>query len=162
MVTDRKCISGYFEKDEEVAIQKYADRNRVTKSKALEALVKKAFQEDSKLPEELVYNQDFERRITEVERDRDFAFTVRTGMCQSIDKLEEQIAYLQDNVERLQRVIDRKQTEYFTDDQVASHVGARIETVKEWRLGLRKPRGTNICSLLEEFELDYGRWKRVG
>ena len=45
------------------------------------------------------------------------------------------------------------------DDQIASYVGAREETVKEWRLGLRKPRGENICRKLGRFELDFGRWK---
>ncbi|MDJ0568180.1 MAG: hypothetical protein QNJ53_03960 [Pleurocapsa sp. MO_192.B19] len=162
MATDRACISGYFEKEEEKAIQKYANKHRLTKSKALEALVKKAFSDDSESPEELIFNQASDRRITELERDRDFAFTVRTGMCSSIDKLEEQVAYLQDNVERLQRLVERTQVEYFTDDQVASHVGARVETVKEWRLGLRKPRGSNICSLIEDFQLDYGRWRMRG
>ena len=162
MVTDRKCISGYFQKAEEIAIQKYADKNRMTTSKALEALVKKAFDEDSKLPEELVFDKAFDDRISSLEHKSEVASTVTSGMCSALSRLEEQLAYLQENVERLQGVINRRQTEYFTDDQVASYVGARVETVKEWRLGLKKPRGSNICSLLEEFELDYGRWRRRG
>ena len=97
-----------------------------------------------------------------MEHEAKVATTARSGMCNALSRLEEQLAYLQDNVERMRRLIEHTQVEYLTDDQVASYVGARVETVKEWRLGLRKPRGTNICSLLEEFELDYGRWRKRG
>ena len=162
MVTNRTAMTGYFEETEELAIQRYADRNRMTTSKALEALVKKAFAEDGKTPEELAINNDYENRLSTIE-DRLEKFC-RTVGC-TVEKYEfylEQMSRLQEDVDRLTRDSWRKPVEYFTDDQVASYVGARAETVKEWRLGLRKPRGSNICSLLEEFQLDYGRWRKRG
>jgi hypothetical protein len=46
----------------------------------------------------------------------------------------------------------------YSDDRIAAMTGQRIQTVWEWRHGLRKPRGRRVLKTLEDIKLVEGRW----
>ena len=158
MPSNKEKVTSYLNTDEEQAFKKFRDENKLSNSEAVNLLIKNHLIEGEKnamrgtekvnlLDKAILPLEQIEKNALQLKR-----------FCQKNEKLEEQISYLQNEVEEL-RGGTVKAVEYFTDDQIASYVGAREETVKEWRLGLRKPRGENICRKLGRFELDFGRWK---
>jgi hypothetical protein len=158
MVTDRAKIQGYFAETEEQAIKQYADKHRVTISKALEALVKKGLSEDGETPETLTYTTVLEERVHRLEKTTDEAMTLMFRSGEKTEKLEYQICCLQEEFDRYKQQIKQAYPVEYSDDRVAAMTGARVQTVWEWRHGLRKPRGERILKALEGIKLEDGRW----
>jgi hypothetical protein len=158
MVTDRAKIQGYFAETEETAIRQYADRNRLTTSKALEALVKKGLNNDGETPETLTYTTVLEERIGRLEKTTDEAITLMFRSGEKVEKLEYQICCLQEEFDRYKQQMKQTYPVEYSDDRIAAMTGARVQTVWEWRHGLRKPRGERILKALEKIKLEDGRW----
>ena len=116
----------------------------------------------SDAPEALVINNDYESRLVVVESNLKRFCAVQSCLVEKIEKVDEQLSALEDAASRLNRIASSKPVEYFTDDEVAAYVRVRVETVREFRHGIRKPRGSNICSLLAEFVVENGRWRKRG
>jgi hypothetical protein len=103
MTTDRRAIQSYFAKTEETAVQQYANKHRLTLSKAVEALVKKGLSEGSETPEELTYTTVLEERVERLEKTTDQAVTLMFRCGEKVEKLEEHISYLQDTMDKCNR-----------------------------------------------------------
>jgi hypothetical protein len=158
MVTDRARIQSYFADTEEKAIQEYASEHKVTLSKAVEALVKKGLNENSETPEGLVMDMFYDQRLdvlTERVDKQSEAFKCQT---EKVEKLEYQISCLQEDIDKFRRMIKSRYPIEYSDDRIAAITGQRIQTVWEWRHGLRKPRGKRILKVLENIKLVEGRW----
>jgi hypothetical protein len=162
MVTDRAKIQGYFAEAEETAIRQYADKHRLTASKALEALVKKGLSEGGETPEVLTYTTVLEERVHRLEKTTDEAVTLMFRSSEKAEKLEYQICCLQEEFDRYKQQIKQTYPIEYSDDRVAAITGQRVQTVWEWRHGLRKPRGERILKALEGIKLEDGRWCKRG
>ncbi|NJL52245.1 MAG: hypothetical protein HC930_08535 [Hydrococcus sp. SU_1_0] len=162
MVTDRRAIQSYFAKTEENAVQQYANKHRLTLSKAVEALVKKGLSGDSETPEELVCSNLLEERLDRLEKSLDEAVTLMFRTGEKNEKAEYQICCLQEDLERFKQVFKEKSVVEYSDDRVAAMTGQRMQTVWEWRHGLRKPRGHKVLKALEGISVIDGRWQKQG
>jgi hypothetical protein len=158
MVTDRRAIQGYFALPEEEAIQKYADKHRLTLSKTVEALVKKGLEKGSETPEGLVMDMFYDQRIDALDEKTVKAQNVLECVTAKIEKLEYQLCCLQEEHDKSIRLLKQSYPVEYSDDRIAAMTGQRIETVWEWRHGLRKPRGKRILKVLENIRLVEGRW----
>ncbi|MGL5940822.1 MAG: hypothetical protein ACRC2S_10590 [Waterburya sp.] len=158
MVTDRARIQSYFADTEEKAIQDYANKHRLTLSKAAEALVKKGLSEGSETPEGVVLDMFYDQRIDALsERLEDMA-RVSQGSVDKVEKLEYQVCCLQEDFDKYKRLEKGRYPVEYSDDRIAAITGQRIETVREWRHKLRKPRGKRVLKALEGIRLEEGRW----
>ena len=161
MVTDKARVTGYLGADAEKALQRYADGKRLPKSVAIERIIEELLVKGSRVtPEEIVISSDYENKLSVLEVRAERQGDIVVSICEKLDKIDEQIATLESAYCRLRRLSEATSTEYLTDEQVAAHVRIRVDTAREFRHGIRKPRGSNICSLLEDFVVDNGRWKR--
>lgn len=158
MVTDRKAIQGYFAKPEEKAVQDYANKHRLTLSKAIEALVKKGLDEGSETPEGLVMDMFYDQRLDVLTDRMDKACEAFKCQTEKVEKLEYQICCLQEDLDRFKLVMKERYPVEYSDDRIAAMTGQRIQTVWEWRHGLRKPRGRRVLKALEGIKVVDGRW----
>ena len=153
-------MSAFLEQDELEALVGFTKEDDISYSEGIKRLIRKQLIEDNQTQLNPVLNTSYDARVDRLEEGIE---STKNSLCCCVEKqekLEEQMAYLQNQISTIALQLKRGNVEYFTDEQIASYVGAREETVREWRLGLRKPRGGRVCALLKEFELDYGRWKR--
>lgn len=161
MVTDRARIQSYFADTEEKAIQDYAQEHGLTLSKAVEALVKKGLSEGSETPEGVVLDMFYDQRIDALsERLEDM---VRVSQCSTdkVEKLEYQICCLQEDLERAKQALKQNSVVEYSDDEVAAMTGQRVQTVWEWRHGLRKPRGRRVLKALQGIQIKDGKWQKL-
>jgi hypothetical protein len=163
MVTDKAKVQTYLDTEAEGALYWYADKNRLTKSSAIEKLIKDSLVRGiSNAPEAIVLNNDCENRLSVLEDRVKVLCTIQGCLTEKMEKVDEQLAALEDCLSRLKTQMVAKSAEYFTDDEVAAYARVRVETVREFRHGIRKPRGSNICSLMSNFVVDNGRWRKGG
>jgi uncharacterized protein YbcI len=163
MVTDKAKVQTYLDAEAEKALHEYADKNRLTKSSAIEKLIKDSLGNGTcETPEAIVISSDYENRLTAFENNLKRFKSVQSCLVSAIERIDEQLAVSQDAIERLNRVAGKKSVEYFTDDEVAAYARVRVEAIREFRHGIRKPRGSNICSLLKDFVVENGRWRKRG
>ena len=160
MPSDKPKVVSYLEKAEKEVFDKFCDEHDYSNSQGVahlirEGLIGNAWNEDnnSKLVEcdnklKQLENWTFERdtRITD-------------NMLKN-EVQEEQIAQLQEEISRLQRDMAKIPPQYFTDDEIASVTGRRLQEVYEWRLGIRKPRGKRVLEKLKAFEIVDGQWRK--
>ena len=162
MVTDRARIQSYFADTEEKAIQAYADKHRLTLSKAVEALVQKGLKDGGETPERLVFDTIYDQRIDGLDDKVNRMQETFRCACEKVEKLEYQICCLQEEMETLRKELGKKPVIGLTDDEISAMTGARIATVWEWRHGLRKPRGRRITEILKSVAVVDGRWIKQG
>ncbi len=149
MVTDKAKVQTYLDVEAEGALHWYADKNRLTKSSAIEKLIKDSLVKGIReTPEAIVISSDYENRLMTLEKKLEKSLLQQHFLTEVNERLDEQLAATQCAIERLNRVAGEKLTEYFTDDEVAAYARVRVETIREFRHGIRKPRGSNICSVL--------------
>jgi len=160
--SNKDKVTSYLEIDEFEALKEFRDSQGLSNSEAVSLLIRDRLIKQDESPDWVIRLPELESKVEFLELELDVTNKTRLSVCEKTEKLEEQISCLQEMIDRLRREVERSSVDWLSDEQVASYVGAREETVREWRLGLRKPRGSNICSLLEEFQLDFGRWRRKG
>ena len=158
MPSNKPKVSAFLEQDELEALVDFTKEDSISYSEGIKRLIRKQLIEDSQTQLNPVLNTSYDARVDRLEETVEASKNSLCCCVEKQEKIEEQIAYLQSQISTLTLQLKRNSLEYFTDEQIASYVGAREETVREWRLGLRKPRGSRVCTLLNEFELDYGRW----
>ena len=162
MVTDRARIQSYFADTEEKAIQQYADKHRLTLSKAVEALVKKGLNDSSETPEALIHATELEKALQQLEKAQEENTSLMIKWAEKIEKLDYQICCLQEDYSNVKRELNKKRIKEYSDDQIEAMTHQRVQTVIEWRHGLRKPRGERILKALEGIEVVEGKWIRQG
>jgi chromosome segregation ATPase len=148
-------------KTEETAVQQYANKHRLTLSKAVEALVKKGLSEGSETPEKLVLDVAHDQRIDVVESRIETMIGTFKYCTEKIEKLEEHISYLQDTMDKCDREARKAQPKFLSDDEVSAMTKQRVQTVWEWRHGIRKPRGERILEALQGIKVIDGKWCKL-
>ena len=103
MVAEKTCVSGYFTNEIDQLVTKYADRNRITKSKALEALVEAALTNNKEKCNTLTGNDDIEALRKDTFDAFHLAGIRERNLIRTAEKLERQIAELQTEVDKLSR-----------------------------------------------------------
>lgn len=158
MATDRRAIQSYFAKAEENAVQQYANKHRLTLSKAVEALVKKGLSGGSETPEAVVLDKFYDQKIDVLEGKVEGMTETCKCFAAKNEKLEYQVCCLQEDLERTRGQLEAKRTQFFSDDEIAAMTGKRVQNAWEWRHGLRKPRGHRVLKALEGISVIEGRW----
>jgi len=123
MVTDKARVATYLDTEAEGALYWYADKNRLTKSSAIEKLIKDSLVRGSRdTPEAITTSNDYENRLATLE-DRVKRFcTIQGCLTEKMEKIGEQLAVLEDCSSRLKAQMVTKSAEYFTDDEVVIYV----------------------------------------
>ena len=160
MPSNKNKVTLFLDDDEKQKLEELKKEYGEQNSEVVVRLMKATDDVSLLSPEYMIEKNELEGRLERLEKHEEERAIRFACSVEKMERLEEWVCALQSEVDRLRREGVVKPIEYFTDDQVASYVGAREETVKEWRLGYRKPRGENICRKLEKFELDFGRWRR--
>jgi hypothetical protein len=101
----------YLDAEADGALHWYADKNRLTKSSAIEKLIKDSLVRGVKdVPEAIVLNNDYENRLTTLE-DRVKRFCAIQGcLTEKMEKVDEQLATLEDCFSHLKAQMVTKST----------------------------------------------------
>lgn len=105
MTTDKFMIAGWFTEAEEKLLIKYADKHRMTKAEAIEALVKKVLLQDDEPPKKTPRLQIVTEKVERLEKTLDNWITTVLRTMECNEKIGKQIAYLQDEIEFLERKV---------------------------------------------------------
>ena len=120
MTADKEAITGYFDAAKQRAIAKYADAYRITESKALEALVKEAILKENEAVKNLVKERFCDEKIERLEKSLDGWVDVQIRCAEKTEKLEEQIAYLQQELDALKKTVKSLNAEHLSDERIAA------------------------------------------
>lgn len=158
MPSNKPKVVSYLNKDEHEAFKAFQEENELSVSEAVAHLIRSQLLVDSPDPQELVMTQGLEERLEAVERDVRLQAEVRIRTCEKTERLEEYLSFLESEVQTLRVKLREQDVISLTDDDIAAVTGQRVQTVWEWRHGLRKPRGKRILKALEPYEVRNGTW----
>ncbi len=160
MPSNKDKVASYLETDEVQALDRFCKEKECSRSQGVAYLIQEKLINDRGRELKLAYSEEINRELKVLRDDVDFAFKVRTGMCSTLDKQSELIAELQEDVCRLKAEVKAIPPQYFTDDEIASVTGRRLQDVYDWRLGARKPRGKRVLEKLKPYEIVDGQWRK--
>ena len=160
MPSTKDKVTSYLEDDEKQALDELCKENDYSYSQGVAHLIRNYLIENDETAQTEAIGFAYEERISNLEKYRDALAQGKTATVRTISKLEEQIAELQNAVEKLQKEVQEQSPQYFTDDEIASVTGRRLQEVYEWRLGIRKPRGRRILEKLESYKIVDGQWRK--
>ncbi len=103
MSDDRETVIAYLGNDEAVAFNKLVKKENLTRSEAVNYLIQRQLLNHLIEPEELIMNQELEERLEAVERDIRMEVEAKIRACEYMERLEENLAYVQEAVESLQK-----------------------------------------------------------
>ncbi|WP_319422740.1 hypothetical protein [Pleurocapsa sp. FMAR1] len=160
MTEDKTAITGYFDITEEELITAYADKHRVTESRVVEAMTKKGIRHDKEASKGIANSSLLEERLKRLERALDDWVDIHFRCAEKTEKLEEQIARLEQELEELNKTIKMEEPQKLTDEMMAAVTGQSEWKVKLWRHGIQKPRGKIIKQKLEAYKIVDGVWMK--
>jgi hypothetical protein len=64
-------------------------------------------------------------------------------------------------MDQCDREARRASIRFLSDDEVSAMTGQRVQTVWEWRHGMRKPRGNKVLKALEGIKVIDGKWCKL-
>ena len=73
---------------------------------------------------------------------------------------KEKLNTLEDKVNELKMLEERRFTHWLEDEQIAAITGQSVWKVRLWRYGHQKPRGKRIKAKLSAYEVVDGKWKK--
>lgn len=103
MSDDREKVVSYLGDAEAVAFNKLVNKKNLTRSEAVNYLIQNQLLKLPETPEALIVNQELEERLEAVERDIQMEIEARIRACEYMERLEENLAHVQEAVESLQR-----------------------------------------------------------
>ena len=160
MPSNKDKVTSYLENDEKQALDELCKENDYSHSQGVAHLIRNYLIENDETPESKAVEPGYEERFNLIELALNVTGALGNQTARKNEKLEEQITELQCTVEKLQKEVQEKPPQYFTDDEIASVTGRRLQEVYEWRLGIRKPRGCRILEKLEPYEIVDGQWRK--
>ncbi len=158
MEENKTAIAGYFDITEEELISEYADKHRMTRSEALEALVKKGAGIIDETPKSLMEDRDFDAWRLVAEDGIMAANKLAVQVLERTKELEEQVAYLESELDKIKALQQDENAKYLNDERIAAITGQSEWKVKLWRHGIQKPRGKIIKRKLEAYAVKDGVW----
>ncbi len=160
MPSNKDKVASYLETDEVQALDKFCKEKECSRSQGVVHLIRERLIEGEKVKDRIYVTQLHDKRLKTLE-DYALEYEVRiTGNFRRNEKLEELIAELQEDVCRLKTEVKAIPPQYFTDDEIASVTGRRLQDVYDWRLGARKPRGKRVLEKLKPYEIVDGQWRK--
>ncbi len=160
MPSNKDKVASYLEDSEIQALDKFCKEKDCSRSQGVAYLIKEKLMHDEEIPIALTYSSEIEKRLKILEGWRIDYEARGTNNFNSIERHDWRIAELQEDVCRLKAEIKEIPPQYFTDDEIASVTGRRLQEVYEWRLGIRKPRGCRVLEKLKPFEIVDGQWRK--
>lgn len=100
-MTNKTCLCGYFDDKTVNKIQRFAHLRGIAVIRAIQVLVTKGLFEDDVLEEKLIMDNCVVEELEELKSDISHIHTVSHCCSVKIEKLEEQLAYLESQVEKL-------------------------------------------------------------
>ncbi len=160
MPSKKPKVLSYLEDSEMQALDKFCQEKDCSRSQGVAYLIQeklvgneelaKCYSEKSKLLDNRILQNEEIAKITN-----------QVGHhCLFLEKLQEKISFLEEDVSRLKAEIKESVVPSLSDEQVASVTGRRVEEVYDWRMGVRKPRGKNILAKLQPYEVVDGQWRK--
>jgi hypothetical protein len=112
MVTDKARVTGYLDAEADGALYWYADKHRLTRSSAVEKLIKDSLVRGiSNAPEAIVLNNDYENRLATLEKKLEKSLLQQRFLVEVNERLDEQLATLEDCFSRLKaQMVQRAQS----------------------------------------------------
>ncbi|MGL5076518.1 MAG: hypothetical protein ACRDBG_11950 [Waterburya sp.] len=123
-------------------------------------MVKKGLSEGSETPEGVVLDMFYDQRIDTLSERLEDVTRIFQQSVEKTERLEYQICCLEDSLSSLKEKLNAPKVQNVTDDEIAAMTGQRVQTVWEWRHGLRKPRGKRVLKALEGIQVKDGKWQK--
>jgi hypothetical protein len=157
--SNKDRVASYLEDDESQALSEFCKEKGMTSSQGVAHLIRtKLIKPETAGGGKLdcLYNE----RLRNVEKTLDNWKRTCLRALNSNEKLQEQIARMEMEFERVQAHIKQEQLNRYDDETIAAITGQPKEKVYMWRMGLIKPRGCRILGKLAPYEVREGRWTR--
>jgi hypothetical protein len=158
MPSNKDRVASYLEDDESQALSEFCKKEGMTASQGVAHLIRTKLIEPETGEEKL--NHLYDERLKRLERILDNWQTTCFRALSSNEKLQEQQAGIEMELERLKVHIEQEKLNRYDDEAIASITGQPKEKVYLWRMGLTKPRGRRILERLAPYEVREGRWTR--
>ena len=160
MPSNKDKVASYLETDEVQALDKFCKEKDCSRSQGVAYLIKERLVESEELAR--CYSEKSKSDDNRILQNEEIAkITNQVGHhCLFLEKLQEKISFLEEDVSRLKTEIKESTIHYLSDEQIASVTGRRLQDVYDWRMGVRKPRGKNILAKLNPYEIIDGQWRK--
>lgn len=163
MPSKKNKVSFFLEDGEVEALNRYKKQNDCSNGEALITLLNKEAVYSEYDPNQIVEKGKHDERLAVIERQISLIAEGIKHLSGVAEKHAKVAEIFQDEIDGIREQVQSSsqsiEPEYLTDEQVASHVGVRVEKVTGWRLGVRKPQGKNVKKRLSDIELYFGRWR---
>ena len=159
MPSNKEKVASYLDIDETTALDEFCKENGYSRSQGVIRLIRNYLIEVDDAKHTIAAFGDYEGRIQDLEDEIKSSHQNNYRLVAKSEHLEEQIAILHCTIEKLNEKVYQQPPQCYTDDEIASVTGRRVQEVYEWRLGIRKPRGKNILSRLNSFVIVNGKWQ---
>ena len=160
MPSNKDKVTSYLEDEYFQAIKGFCQENDYSYSEAVAYLIKKHLVDKEQTPEALVASGHYDERLESLEGH--VGRIIETIRCHAerAEKLEEEIAYLQYQLDSLQTNVKDGTSKTLSDEQIAAITGQSEWKVRLWRHAIQKPRGKRIKQKLDFYEVVDGMWRR--
>lgn len=160
MPSNKDKVASYLDQDEVKALDELCQENDFSRSQGIIHLIRNHLIENDNSSEVQEIENDYrekvcslDERILKIEergKSLDAKYEDLRGV---IGGLRDVIYYLQTNLKAIEPTV-------YPDDAIAAVTGRRVQEAYEWRLGIRKPRGTRILEKLEPYVVIDGQWRK--
>ena len=160
MPSNKEKVASYLDIDETAALDEFCKENDYSRSQGVIHLIRNYLIEVDDAKHTIAGFDNYEGRMQVLEDGLFVALKLAQQTARKNEKLEECITALQCEVDTLKKVVKKQPPRRYTDDEIASVTGRRVQEVYEWRLGIRKPRGEKILGKLRYFVIVDGQWRK--
>ena len=160
MTEDKTAITGYFDLTEEEVIAAYADKHRITESKALEALVKKGIEPKAESLRASEENRIIEEKYTNLNANCERLLSQQLSLLNRLLALETEIETISRSLDEVKSCQQDVNENRVSDERIAAVTGQSEWKVKLWRHGIQKPRGKIIKQKLKAYTVKDGVWMK--
>ena len=160
LLTEQYWVTSYLEDEHFQAIKAFCEENDYSYSEAVAYLIKKHLVDKEQTPEALVASGHYDERLESLEGEIGEVVQAIKRHVEKAEKLEEEIAYLQCQLDSLQTNVKDETSKTLSDEQIAAITGQSEWKVRLWRHGIQKPRGKRIKQKLDFYEVVDGMWRR--
>lgn len=145
---------------EYIALRDFCTKEGMSFSEGVNFLIKEHLLEKSPNHKDAFLRNENEETIKRLESQLRVNRKLFDSVVQTNEKLEEQIAELRERVEHLYSENTKRNSEPFTDEQIAAITKQPVWKTRLWRHGQMKPRGERIKENLMPYYVDEGFWKK--
>jgi tRNA U34 5-carboxymethylaminomethyl modifying enzyme MnmG/GidA len=157
--SNKDRVASYLEDDESQALSEFCKEKGMTSSQGVAYLIRTKLIEPETTEGEEIDNLNDERLKRLEETLANWQKSCFRAV-RSNEKLQELVAKMEMELERVQAHIKQEQLNRYDDETIAAITGQPKEKVYLWRMGLAKPRGCRILEKLAPYEVKEGRWTR--